>query len=90
MLTERPVLTTRPRFLKQVAATLAVGAGALSLASPAKSYHTAGHCCTDCSRCGSSPWCEGLCHYYCNCSGIGSDYCITSHCSIPNCFNGPC
>lgn len=84
--------TTRGRFLRQLAVTLAVGVGAGALASAARADHTAGHCCPK----GPEDTCPGgdpTCNpdetiFHCNCTGIGSDYCVCS--TRTECYNGPC
>lgn len=70
--------TSRSRFLKQIAATLAaaVGVGALS----SRAYALPGQCCfpapehyAECVECGTN---KRQCR--CDCSGIGEDYCWTA------------
>lgn len=84
--------TTRPRFLKQLVTSLAVGVGAAAaLAGAALADHQPPHCCPNCIACpgGSCP--SGQCPIHCNCIGIGESYCVYSDCRSPdNCYNGPC
>lgn len=87
--------TTRPRFLKQLGTTLAVGIGAGALASVARADHTAGHCCpatnpqTQCTGNGDPQSCPpGQTLFHCNCSGISRNYCVCK--SQTSCYNGPC
>jgi hypothetical protein len=87
--------TTRPRFLKQLGATLMVGLGAGALASAARADHTTGHCCpatnpsSQCTRPGDPQSCTGgQTLFHCNCSGVGQNYCICK--SQTTCYNGPC
>jgi hypothetical protein len=66
--------TGRMRFLKQLGVTLAAAVGAGAFASAARA--TAGLCCRDCSRCPSCG--TGQCYCYCDCTGIGESYCLTT------------
>jgi len=83
--------TTRPRFLRQVAVTLAAAVGAGALAS--RAWATPGQCCfnQDCSHCGGTGtrWC------YCDCTGISGSYCWTNGtnaclASTDSCVPCPC
>lgn len=79
--------TSRPRFLRQVAVTLAAAVGAGALA--ARAYALPGQCCKDCGRCGA---CGGGCYCHCDCTGIGESYCwtINTACLSEGCRPCPC
>ncbi len=70
--------TNRVRFLKQLGVTLAAALGAGAFASAARA--NAGQCCRNCPQCGpcvKSGW-TSPCYCFCDCTGIGSSYCLFS------------
>jgi hypothetical protein len=84
---ETETRTSRPRFLKQVAMTLAAAVGAGALAARAQA--NPGQCCYNCTDCGS---CSGGCFCFCDCTGIGQSYCWTAGqaCIEGGCRSCPC
>lgn len=65
--------TSRGRFLRQVAATVAAAVGAGALASSA---YAVGQCCPSCTQCNSCGFQKCYCH--CSCGGIGESYCLST------------
>lgn len=85
--------TTRGRFLKRLGVTLAAGIGVAGILASTASA-SAGHCCRNCSQCGSCGDKMNGCYCLCDCTGIGSSYCIqtSSWCQAPGdpCPMCPC
>ena len=86
--------TSRPRFLRQVAVTLAAAVGAGTFAS--RAWSAPGDCCYNNCQCGSqlpSGTCpQGQCFCFCDCTGISSSYCwdTLGACRSSGCQPCPC
>jgi hypothetical protein len=83
------VIAQKANYFAEARKTIAAGLG-VSARLPGVVRATVGQCCKSCTACGECT--ASRCYCYCDCSGIGSSYCIKnqSGCLQSGCISCVC